>query len=78
MAKCVVCTHLNAVNENKKHDNVITQATVKLLEQRRRSKTPELNPNEFCRYHGVGPRGMVMTGTPTGGFAPPKPKKDKK
>lgn len=78
MAKCCVCTHLNSVEENKRHNNAITTATMKHLESRRRAKTPAVNPNEFCKLHGVGPRGMEMTGTPTGAFAPPKPKKDKK
>lgn len=71
MAKCVVCTHLNAVEEAAKHPNPATQAAVAMTANRRRNAKPSTHPNKFCKHHGcvVVDGENVCHGKPTGKFA---------
>lgn len=68
MAKCVVCTHLNAVNEAKKHVNPATAATERSLFKRRMSADSKKHPNKFCTQHAPRINGVVPTGRATGKF----------
>lgn len=49
MAKCVVCTAINAKAESKRHPNPSTLMVASLLEKRRRNTLN--NPSKFCRAH---------------------------
>jgi hypothetical protein len=78
MAKCVVCTFLNAEIEHKKrmkttknedgttsfHNHYITGLTVKTLRRRRTQFSSKLHPHKFCVIHG----GPNCTGRSTGIF----------
>jgi len=63
MAKCIVCTHLNAVEEARRHPNAHTLAVVQALGKRRSQFNTKDHPNKFCKTHGVG-----GTGNKTGAF----------
>lgn len=62
MSKCVICTHRNAVAENKKHNNSYTFATVVALRERRRRVKASEFPHRFCNVHapGIGTGRMTM------------------
>lgn len=65
MAKCVVCTLENMVEENKKRSKVVkegdkvllishypTKIVVNALKERRKRFDPKTSPNRFCKLHG--------------------------
>lgn len=63
MSKCVVCTHLNSVAENKRHDNPYTRSLVQALKARR--KRTHSQPSKICNIHapnfGTGQMTVVLS-----------------